>query len=205
MPSKKLFFLKNAIILAIIMIFSSTEAFAKIKRPHVGNPAKAMKNKAKKAGGSIKKGAAKAGKMAGGLIDKGLRMAGFRSRSADMKKIAQNIKPFIKDIKALRAKPTDEKLLKKLTQGAFVNELKILDEDCLNPLVVGASMVPQVGPFIANICGQVGNVHAKVDAAIDKAERVQAMARDPVGTAAKAMAGGDDSDENENEDDDENE
>ena len=54
MPDKKLFFLKNTIILAVVMIFSSVEVFAKSKRPRIGNPAKAMKNKAKKAGGSIK-------------------------------------------------------------------------------------------------------------------------------------------------------
>ena len=104
-----------------------------------------------------------------------------------MKRTLKCIVPTLKDINNLRKNPRSSALLKKLRNGDCVKELQILDNDCLKPTIAIASMIPQVGPFVANVCGQIGNINAKLNAALDKAEQTQAMANDPSGTARNAI------------------
>ncbi|MCX7342582.1 MAG: hypothetical protein NT128_00310 [Proteobacteria bacterium] len=177
------------------MIFSSTEVFAKIKRPHVGNPAKAIKNKAKKAGGSIKKGAAKAGKslaVGAKLINKGLKMAGLPNYD-DIKKTAKCIVPTLKDVNALRKNPKNVALLKKLRKNPCVEEVKALKADCQGPAAFTAQMVPNLGGPVTAICNKISMADSDITSALDRAEQIQAFAMDPAGEAAKELAGEDDS------------
>ncbi len=188
MPIKKLFFLKNAIILAIVMVFSSNEVFAKIKKPHVGNPAKAMKNKAKKAGSSIKKGADKAGKslaVGAKLINKGLKMAGLPNYD-DIKKTAKCIVPTLKDVNALRKNPKNVSLLKKLRKNPCIEEVKALKADCQGPAAFTAQMIPNLGGPVTAICNKISMADSDITSALDRAEQIQAMAIDPAGTARRA-------------------
>lgn len=173
------------------MVVSSTDAFAKLKKPRINSGA------IKKAGGKIKKGANKVGGAVGSsfkIIDKGLRKAGLPS-SSDIKKTLKCIKPTIKDINNLRKNPRNKAILEKLRNGPCMQELKILDEDCLGPAITAASMIPQVGPFIAGVCTQISNIDAKANAAIDRAEQAQEIAKNPGGIARSAIQSLDEDDE----------
>ena len=167
-PNNFLCFLKNILSLVIVIFFLTGEGFS--KRPHLGSPGKAMKN-----------GIGKAGKAVGGslkIVDKVLKKAGL-PRANDLKSTLKWIVPTLKDINALRKKPRNTTLLKKLRQSTCIKKLQVLDDKCQKPAIFMASMIPNVGGTISYACGQVGSINSRLAAAFDKAEQAQAMAQNP--------------------------
>lgn len=185
--------IKSLLISLVLLSFSSGEIHAKIKKPKIST--KAFKN----AGNKIKSGASKVGGSVAGLgklVDKGLKKAGLPG-SSDIKKTLKCIKPTLSDLNKLRKNPKNKQLLEKLRNGPCMQELQVLDNACLGPAISGASMLPQVGPFISGVCTQIGNINAKANAAIDKAEQMQAIAANPSGAINGAIqnAEGDEDDD----------